>query len=147
MSSTPFESSPPLSAVERHVLMLLARSIPRSRSRRRFNLSAYAVKVRLREARRKTGAARSRELVRRLAAQENWYKQIEVPGDDPHSREPEVARRGHGGPPAIEEFRYYARHCHHLRSFRRGHANPRPRPAQTGRILTGVWRFAQHGLA
>lgn len=49
-----------------------------------LDLSVYAVNERLREARRKTGAASSRELARRLAAQENWDKGIEVPRYAPH---------------------------------------------------------------
>lgn len=55
-----------------------------------LDLSVHAVNERLREARRKTGAASSRELARRLAAQENWDKEIEVPRGAPHDAEVET---------------------------------------------------------
>jgi DNA-binding CsgD family transcriptional regulator len=89
MSSTPLESLPPLNAVERQVLTLLARGHTTKSIATTLDLSVYAVNERLRGARRKTGAASSRELARRLATQENWDKQIGVPGNDPHSAEPE----------------------------------------------------------
>lgn len=89
MPSPPLESSPPLSAVERQVLTLLARGHTTKSIAATLDLSVYAVNERLREARRKTGAASSRELARRLATQENWDKQIGVPGDGPLSAEPE----------------------------------------------------------
>ncbi|WP_380784299.1 helix-turn-helix transcriptional regulator [Sphingomonas sp. R86520] len=89
MPSTPLESSPPLSAVELQVLTLLARGHTTKSIAATLDLSVYAVNERLREARRKTGAASSRELARRLATQENWDKQIGVPDENPHSAEPE----------------------------------------------------------
>lgn len=85
----PLESLPPLSAVERQVLTLLAKGHTTKSIAATMDLSVYAVNERLREARRKTGAASSRELARRLATQENWDKQIGLPDENLHSAEPE----------------------------------------------------------
>jgi DNA-binding CsgD family transcriptional regulator len=89
MPSAPLQSSPPLSPAERQVLALLARGHTTKSIAVALDLSVHAVNERLREARRKTGAASSRELARCLATHENWDKQIRVPGDGPPSAEPE----------------------------------------------------------
>lgn len=99
MPSSPPEPLPLLSPAERQVLALLARGHTTKSIASALDLSIHAVNERLREARRKTGAASSRELARRLAAQENWDKQIGVPGHGLPDAEPRapgavmVARR------------------------------------------------------
>lgn len=99
MSSSP-DPLPRLSPAERQVLALLAKGHTTKSIAAAMNLSIHAVNERLREARRKTGAASSRELARRLAAQENWNKEMEVPGHGLADAEPQapgavmVARRG-----------------------------------------------------
>lgn len=90
MPPRPLESSPPLSPAERQVLALLAKGHTTKSVAAALNLSVHAVNERLREARRKTGAASSRELARRLAAQENWDKEIGVTGSDLPGAEPEL---------------------------------------------------------
>lgn len=79
-----------LSPGERRVLALLARGHTAKSIAAETGLSVHAVNERLRDARRKTGAASSRELARLVASQENGDKEIGVPAP---------AGPGPGGPP------------------------------------------------
>ncbi|BBB14459.1 helix-turn-helix domain-containing protein [Sphingopyxis sp. FD7] len=90
MPSPKSDSSPPISPSEREVLAMLAEGHTAKSIATELNLSVNAVNERLREARRKTGAASSRELARHLAAQENWDKETGVSSDALPDADPET---------------------------------------------------------
>jgi DNA-binding CsgD family transcriptional regulator len=77
-----------LTAAERRILHLLAAGHTAKSIAGETALSVNAVNERLREARRKTGAASSRELARLLVAQENRDEQIGVAPPPPGAGQP-----------------------------------------------------------
>lgn len=95
MPEQPSPSRRTLSAAERQVVTMLGDGHTAKSIARELGISVNAVNERLREARRKTGLGSSREVARRLKAedpQETWDEQIGME-QDPIPAEPGVVRR------------------------------------------------------